>query len=224
MDIKELNNAIPADLKVKIKDFLSKFNTVAPMPVVQAAPVTPVAPTPVQMGEGMLNDGVTVIKYNTPTLQEGSVVTVVTPEGELAAPEGDHTLQDGTVITVAVENGVSTVKSVKAPEVAPAAPAAPEMAATVQAVQNQVTGFSEQLKNFASEKQEFASKIESQGKLIEAQKAEIESLKSNVSEFITLFASVLEIPSAQPTEKPRNKFSPSVEQKINSLNKFKIKN
>jgi len=217
MDIKELNNAIPADLKVKIKDFLSKFNTVAPMPVVQAAPVTPVAPTPVQMGEGMLNDGVTVIKYNTPTLQEGSVVTVVTPEG-------DHTLQDGTVITVAVENGVSTVKSVKAPEVAPAAPAAPEMAATVQAVQNQVTGFSEQLKNFASEKQEFASKIESQGKLIEAQKAEIESLKSNVSEFITLFASVLEIPSAQPTEKPRNKFSPSVEQKINSLNKFKIKN
>jgi peptidoglycan hydrolase CwlO-like protein len=130
-------------------------------------------------------------------------------------------LQDGTVITVAVENGVSTVTSVKAPE-APAA--APEMAATVQAVQNQVTGFSEQLKTFASEKQEFASKIESQGKLIEAQKAEIESLKSNVSEFITLFASVLEVPSGQPIEKPRNKFSTSVEQKINTLSKFKPKN
>jgi len=220
MDIKELNNAIPADLKVKIKDFLSKFNTVAPVPVVQAAPATPVTPAaPVQMGEGMLNDGVTVIKYNTPTLQEGSVVTVVTPEGELAAPEGEHTLQDGTVITVAVENGVSTVKAVKAPE---AAPAAPEMAATVQAVQNQVTGFSEQLKTFASEKQEFASKIEAQGKLIEAQKTEIESLKSNVSEFITLFASVLEIPSGNPTEKPRNKFTEKVDktaERLLNLNK-----
>ena len=219
MDIKELNNAIPADLKVKIKDFLSKFNTVPPVAVPQIAPAP--APAPVQMGEGKLNDGVTVIKYNTPTLQEGSVVTVVTPEGELAAPEGEHTLQDGTVITVAVENGVSTVTAVKAPE---AAPAAPEMAATVQAVQNQVTGFSEQLKTFASEKQEFASKIESQGKLIEAQKAEIETLKSNVSEFITLFASVLEIPSAKPTEVPRNKFSTSMEQKINTLSKFKPKN
>lgn len=209
MDVKELNNAIPADLKVKIKDFLSKFNTVPPVAVPPVAPAP--ATAPVQMGEGKLNDGVTVIKYNTPTLQEGSVVTVVTPEGELAAPEGEHTLEDGTVITVAVENGVSTVTSVKTPEVTETV--APEMAATVQAVQNQVTGFSEQLKTFNSEKQEFASKIESQGKLIEAQKAEIESLKSNVSEFITLFASVLEIPSGNPTETPRNKFASSVDKK-----------
>lgn len=221
MDVKELNNAIPADLKVKIKDFLSKFNTVPPVAVPPVAPAS--APAPVQMGEGKLNDGVTVIKYNTPTLQEGSVVTVVTPEGELAAPEGEHTLEDGTVITVAVENGVSTVTAVKAPE-APAAPVAPEMAATVQAVQNQVTGFSEQLKTFASEKQEFASKIETQGKLIEAQKAEIESLKSNVSEFITLFASVLEIPSGNPTETPRNKFASSVDKKASILSKFNQKN
>lgn len=220
MDVKELNNAIPADLKVKIKDFLSKFNTVPPVAVPTPAPAP--APAPVQMGEGKLNDGVTVIKYNTPTLQEGSVVTVVTPEGELAAPEGEHTLEDGTVITVAVENGVSTVTSVKAPEVE--APEAPEMAATVQAVQNQVTGFSEQLKTFASEKQEFASKIEAQGKLIEAQKAEIESLKSNVSEFITLFASVLEIPSGNPTETPRNKFASSVDKKASILSKFNQKN
>jgi hypothetical protein len=219
MDIKELNNAIPADLKVKIKDFLSKFNTVPPVAVPTPAPAP--APAPVQMGEGKLNDGVTVIKYNTPTLQEGSVVTVLTPEGELAAPEGEHTLEDGTVITVAAENGVSTVTSVKAPE-APAA--APEMAATVQAVQNQVTGFSEQLKTFASEKQEFASKIEAQGKLIEAQKAEIESLKSNVSEFITLFASVLDIPSANPVETPRNKFAASVDKKAEKLLKFNQKN
>lgn len=213
MDVKELNNAIPADLKVKIKEFLSKFNTVPPVAVPTPAPAP--APAPVQMGEGKLNDGVTVIKYNTPTLQEGSVVTVVTPEGELAAPEGEHTLEDGTVITVAVENGVSTVTAVKAPEVTE--PVAPEMAAQVQAVQNQVTGFSEQLKTFASEKQEFASKIELQGKLIEAQKAEIESLKSNVSEFITLFASVLEIPSGNPTETPRNKYADLVDKKASRL-------
>ncbi len=228
MDIKELNNAIPADLKVKIKDFLSKFNT-APVaqaaPVTQAAPVaTPApvasAPAPVQMGEGLLSDGQTVVKYNTPSLGVGSVITVVTPEGEVNAPEGEHTLQDGTKIVVAVDGGVSVVKEVEMPE-APVAPVAPMAApaAEMQNVISQVSGFSDQLKIFASEKQDFAAKLVEQNLLIANQKAEIEALKSNVGEFIQLFASVLEIPSSNPVEAPRNKFE-KTNKVINRLQKI----
>ena len=194
MDIKELNQSIPSDLKVKIKNFLSKFDLVQPV----AAPVAPVAVAPVTpaatFGEGLLADGVTVIKYSGDTLAEGSTVTVITPEGEMNAPEGEHTLQDGTVITVAVEGGVSIVKSVT--PVAAVAPAA---------------GFSSQLEKFAS-KEEMISKFE-------AQENEIKELKLKVSEFVHLFVSVLELPSAAPIEQPRNKFD-KTNKIINKLQKI----
>lgn len=204
MDIKELNQSIPSDLKVKIKNFLSKFDLVQPV----AAPVAPVAVAPAAtFGEGLLADGVTVIKYSGDTLAEGSTVTVITPEGEMNAPEGEHTLQDGTVITVAVEGGVSIVKSVT--PVAPVAPAAPsEDMANVLA---QVTGFSSQLEKFAS-KEEMISKFE-------AQENEIKELKLKVSEFVHLFVSVLELPSAAPIEQPRNKFD-KTNKIINKLQKI----
>ena len=208
MDIKELNQSIPSDLKVKIKNFLSKFDLVQPV----AAPVAPVAVAPVTpaatFGEGLLADGVTVIKYSGDTLAEGSTVTVITPEGEMNAPEGEHTLQDGTVITVAVEGGVSVVKSVT-PVVAPVEQVVPSQ--DMQNVLAQVTGFSSQLEKFAS-KEEMISKFE-------AQENEIKELKLKVSEFVHLFVSVLELPSAAPIEQPRNKFD-KTNKIINKLQKI----
>lgn len=214
MDIKELNKAIPSDLKVKIKDFLSKFD-IAPQTPVTQTPVAPVAPvTPAAtFGESLLSDGVTVLKYNTPTLAESSVVTVITPEGEINAPEGDHTLQDGTVITVAVEGSSSVVKAVT-----PVAPVEAVKAAPSQDMQNvlaQVTGFSSQLENFAS-KDEMLKKFE-------AQETEIKELKNKVSEFVQLFVSVLEIPSANPIETPRNKHEKVLDSKIEKFKKFNPK-
>ena len=221
MDIKELNKLIPDSVKLEIKNFAAKFNATPVATVAPTAPVvtTPVAtPTPAQFGEGMLEDGVTVIKYNTPELVEGSIVTVVTPEGEMNAPEGEHKLQNGTTITVAVENGVSVVKAVTKPE----APEAPSE--EMKNVISQVSGFSEQLKTFASEKESFSKKINEQSEKIEAQKKEIESLNTKVQEFFHLFVKVMELPSDNPIEQPRNKFAKSVDDKASTLSKFKPKN
>lgn len=198
MDIKELNASIPAELKIKLKEFIKKFDNTLPPSPAPAPPTTPdPAPTPpAAFAEGTLEDGTTVIKSNTPSFAEGSIITVVTPEGEVSAPEGDLKLQDGTVLTIQVKEGVSVVTAIKAPEAAPTAPA--PMAPEIQQAVQQVAGFAEQMKAFASEKKELSEKIA-------AQDIQIKEMKARQAEFVQLFAQVLEIPSADPINTPQNK-------------------
>lgn len=217
MDIKELNNLIPSDIKIKLKDFAAKFNAapvITPTPVVPAVPAQ--APPAATFGEGTLKDGITVIKWNTPELAVGSMITVVTPEGELPAPEGEHELQDGTKIKVEVKDGSATVTSVESPTPAPAVQAAPSN--EMQNVIHQITGFSEQIKTFASEKETFASQVAEFKAQAEANKAELETVKAQFAEFVKIVAEVFELPSGNPTEAPRNKFEkPKTTSKINKL-------
>lgn len=219
-EIKKFNQLIPAELKIKFKELATKLNGLPPAaPVIAAAPAAPVAPA-ATFGEGLLEDGKTVIKYNTPTLAEGSIVTVVTPEGELPAPEGEHKLQDGSVITVSVKEGASVVTAYQ-----PAAPAEPVMQAAPAAIpqlQAQVAGFSEQLKTFLTEKKELTDKFEAQGKVIEAQTKQIEELKGIVKDFVEVFSSIADIPSGEPTEGPVNKYQKAVSEKANKLSKLSI--
>lgn len=56
------------------------------------------APTEV-FGEATLVDG-TIVKWDG-ELMEGTALIVVTPEGEVAAPDGTHELEDGTIIETA---------------------------------------------------------------------------------------------------------------------------
>lgn len=198
--IKQINELLTPEQKAKFKEFAAKFNVT---PIVQGppaqAPAPTPAPTPVQFGEGLLNDGVTVVKYNTPTLSEGSVITVVTPEGEVPAPEGEHTLQDGTVITVASENGQAVVKSVKKVE-------APEMAAQVAQVQQAVASFSDKFSAFIAEKEEFTKKVSEQDSKITELETKLTQSNEQVKAFIQLFSEILETPSGNPTVTPPNKF------------------
>lgn len=216
MDIKELNNIIPSDIKIKLKEFAAKFNAtpVAAAPAAPlAAPSTAPAAPAATFGEGTLKDGITIIKWNTPELAVGSMITVVTPEGELPAPEGEHELQDGTKIKVEVKDGSAVVTSVESPVAAPAAPSN-----EMQNVISQVTGFSEQLKTFTSEKETFASQVAEFKVQAEANKAELEAVKTQFSEFVKIVAEVFELPSGSPTEQPRNKFEkPKTQSKINKL-------
>ena len=95
---KDLVNSIlsPEQKETFAKAF--KFET--PIPVVE--PVNNAAPetVPPVAGEIKTKDG-TVVKYSTPTpMPNETIVTVVTPDGELPAPAGDHVLENGDEITV----------------------------------------------------------------------------------------------------------------------------
>lgn len=117
-------------------------------------------PAPVKLGETNLQDG-TVVKYTGDSLAVGSELTIVTPEGETPAPEGDLVLADGSTVTVAVQDGKSVVTVVT-----PAVAEEEMEAKDVKDVKERVT--------------KIVEKFESQENLIKDLKTQIENLKLKV--------------------------------------------
>jgi len=195
---KKAINMLPADEQKELYAQLEKFN----MP----APVAPVAAAPVQMGgEAKLSDG-TVVKYDTPALAVGSMITVVTPEGELPAPNGEHTLEDGTKI----ETVDGKVTSVEAPEMetpAPVAQSAPVVPTLPAAFETEVK------ENFASVKKENETLKAELSKNAEA----IASISKDVEAMKSFFNSLMEVPTAKPVEVKDS----VINQKIKNLSQFK---
>jgi hypothetical protein len=66
----------------------------------------------VEFAEGVLADG-TIVSFD--KLEVGGKLSVVTPDGEIPAPVGEHELEDGTIVVV-LEEGV--IAEIKAPQVA----------------------------------------------------------------------------------------------------------
>lgn len=189
---KDINEIIPAEYITKVKAFLKEKFNLGVAPVAPAVPQVQAPVQPVALQESTLQDG-TVIKYDTPTLAVGSVLTVVSPEGEMPAPVGEHTLADGTKITVG-EGG-------KVESVTPGAPVAPPAAPVVQTADPlaQVKAeYDVKFKAFAAEKEVFQ-------KQIETQKQEFAALRKDVGEFLEMFSQILELPTAKPVETPKNK-------------------
>ena len=66
----------------------------------------------VEFAQGVLADG-TIVSFD--KLEVGGKLSVVTPDGEIPAPIGEHELEDGTIVVV-TEEGV--IAEIKAPQVA----------------------------------------------------------------------------------------------------------
>ena len=95
-----------------------------------------------KFAEATLTDG-TVIMWDG-ELAIGTEIFVITEEGQVAAPDGDHQLEDGTIITT--EGGI--VVDMKEPEGEPGEPATidEEMAKTVLALGERITALENALK------------------------------------------------------------------------------
>ena len=113
MNIKEtINKLLPEDIKVKLKEHFAKLSD---MPVDKV--VEPIAPTEekVKMAtEVKLNDGTSLSVDG--DIAIGSMVKLITPEGEVEAMDGDYVAEDGT--TYSVMSGAIAEIATKAEEVA----------------------------------------------------------------------------------------------------------
>jgi hypothetical protein len=198
MTFKEaVNKILSAEQKAELKGLFT-FNT--PIPVIEPEN-TPVA-EPVVMGEAKLMDG-TVVKYDTPELVIGSMITVVTPDGEFPAPVGEHTLENGTIITVDETGKVIEIEAKEeTPEVVvePIAPVA--MAVTPeekQAIMDEVIAM-------------FEPRIKALEDAILVSQSASSELQNKFSEF----GKLLDLPTNEPTKVVENKF----QSKLNKIKQF----
>ena len=199
MTFKEaVNKILSVEQKTELKELFT-FNT--PVPVI-APENTPVA-EPVVMGEAKLVDG-TIVKYDTPELVIGSMITVVTPDGEFPAPVGEHTLENGTVVTVDETGKVIEieVKEEETPEVI-VEPVAPVTMAVSpeekQAIMDEVIAM-------------FEPRLKALEDAILVSQAASSELQSKFSEF----GKLLDLPTNEPTKVVDSKF----QIKLNKIKQF----
>jgi tetrahydromethanopterin S-methyltransferase subunit B len=139
-------------------------------------------------------------------LEPGGMVTVVAEDGSIsAAPVGDHKLVDGTVITV---DELGVITGIVVPSVEPVV--APEVAELTQKV---------------AQLQEVVKVLESAVKMQEQKfNADIAATKLNVKAMAEIFTAMVEIPSANETQKVKNNFDSHLkltrEQKITNFLAF----
>lgn len=185
-DIKKIQDLIPADLQLKIKTMLQKFTaTPAPAP----------APAPIQLAEGTLADG-TKVKSDTEKIEVGSTITVITPDGEMPAPVGEHVLQDGTIIKVGQGGKVTEIVTAPAPD------------ANDMPMAQMRADFEAKINKFNAEKDALNAEVTDQ-------KKEITELKTGMSDLAQMFSAFLETPMSNPKETPKGK-----PEKPNPLEKF----
>lgn len=122
-------------------------------------------------GEATLTDG-TIVKWEG-ELKEGTALVVVTPEGEISAPDGNHELEDGTI----VETAGGLVVSIVAIE----SEDAPEVEEVEAEVENE---FNEEMLNEMLERA-VSKYAEAINESIETIKAENESLRTELASAVT---------------------------------------
>lgn len=187
---KDLVNSIlsPEQKETFAKAF--KFET--PIPVVE--PVNNAAPetVPPVAGEIKTKDG-TVVKYSTPTpMPNETIVTVVTPDGELPAPAGDHELENGDKITVGDAGLLLEYEPTEVVE-----PVAPVTQEAMDAAVNDVNA-----------KLDLANKtISALVSRFDAVEKDNTELKATLATFSKTFTDLLSTPMANPIVTPERSFS-----------------
>jgi len=171
------------------------FNENAPAP----APAPVDAPAALEAKEYVLEGGAKIMISE---LEPGGMASLVDDAGNAQpAPVGDHKLADGTVITVG-DNGVLT--GVVMPESAPEAnPEMDEMKA--------------QMASLKAENERIGGLIAEMAKRDEFTAA-IEDMKAKVVALAQAFESLVETPSVDPIQTPKDKFVSDVPSKQDRLN------
>lgn len=167
-------NSLSEDVKKTLKDLAN---------AVKVELAEEPAPAATEYYEVPLQDG-TVLKVGG-EVAVGSEVLVVTPEGELPAPEGEHTLADGSILVVKKEGEKSVIAEVKPAE---------EMKAEPQDAQVSMEAIKSLEAKFSALETENANL-----------KNEIEKLKLSVSKTkvqLSKAVEVVEAMAAVPTDVP----------------------
>jgi hypothetical protein len=165
------------NLRDKIKVAFSEYDT--PTAVVEEVEAADYVETTLESGEAV---------RATPTLAVGSVMSLISPDGDIPAPDGSHTLTDGTQVVV-LDGIISEVVEAVAPE----AQASPDEIA-----------MKEQIEKLKSENETLKLSIVENTKAIELRFAELEAKIANHNKINELlneaFVALSETPVSTPSQ------------------------
>lgn len=149
-----------------------------------------------EYAETTLVDG-TVVKAN-PALENGAEVIVVTSEGEIPAPDGEHQLADGTII-VTVEGKISEIKEVEEVE---DEDMKNEFAKIAEGINSKIAeatqAFTAEVAKLTAELNTAKEQFESAKKETESKDAQNETFKKEV---FTLLQKIADMPASDPNVK-----------------------
>jgi hypothetical protein len=165
----------------------------------------------VTMQEAKLADGITIIKWDG-ELKEGTLVSVVSEEGEIPAPTGDHELQDGRKITIEEGGVVSSIEMPK--EEKEDEKEAGEV--EINMSEQEIMAIKEMCKSYESRIKALEDKMKVDSEMISEQKETIGKQKEAMSLMFQIVEKLADEPSAEvsKTESFNVKLS---EQKQNEL-------
>ena len=170
-------------------------------------PVASVEPTQ-SFAEYSLKSGA---KFMIDKLEVGCKVSLIDEGGnESPAPAGEHELIDGSVIVL---DEAATILSVKVPEVE-----VPEVEVEVEAKDYEKKGEEDMMKKKIDEMQRQLDEI----KMAYDAKLASQELKfsKGISDISDVLVQILNAPSANATEQPKDKFNQHVESKDDKVSRF----
>lgn len=169
-----------------------------------------------------LNDGTTIVSYDGDTPAQGMPLFVVTPEGRIPAPDGEHVTEDGTTLVV-IGGLIAEVKEAEVEEPAaegtptetPASAPVESAAAPKRVIKSQVEEhvFSLEIEGVEPISVDFSSMFTAFNEKFAALEKENTELKAEFAkaaefktEVIKLVSEIGDQPAAEATEKEVNKF------------------
>ena len=162
----------------------------------------------IEFAEGVLADG-TIVKFD--KLEAGGIISVVTPDGEIPAPVGEHELEDGTIIVVLEEGIIAEVKMVEADGNEVEVDVEMSEEDDAPAIEEEVIA-EPQVDRFAEISEAFNSKLAE----VETKVDLLNDVTKKLVEFMDAFAKV---ETAQETQAPKNAFS--AQNKVSKADAYK---
>lgn len=138
-----------------------------------------------EFAEGVLTDG-TIVKFD--KLEIGGIISVVTEEGEVPAPVGEHELEDGTIVVVSEPGVISEIKMAEGEEIA----------VEIEVEQSQEEAF-----NYDAKFLEISENFNSKMTEIENKVSALNDVTKKLIEFMEAFATIESAPESQA---PKNTF------------------
>lgn len=141
-----------------------------------------------EFAEGVLADG-TIVKFD--KLEAGGVISIVTAEGEVPAPVGEHELEDGTIIVIAEAGIIAEVKMIE------------EEGVEIEIETKVEEEMNADVVNYDAKFEEINEAFNSKISSIENKVDSLNEVTKKLIEFMEAFAT---IESAPETQAPKNTF------------------